>query len=75
MLATRQLSDFKRYQQHQRRLVNRLKRAVNSRLTNQVKKLKQVKVASTEDISLRALRQAFDSHIPNEMTPDELFLT
>jgi len=74
-LAKHQLEDDLRDQRYQRSLTRKIKRAVYLRVIERPKQRKPITTETTEDASLRALRQAFDSHIPNEMTPDELFLT
>jgi SAM-dependent methyltransferase len=74
-LARQQLADDLRDQQYQRSLTRKIKRAVYRRVVERSKQRKAIAHEVPEDPSLLRLRQIFDRHIPNEMTPDELFFT
>jgi hypothetical protein len=74
-LARQQLADDLRDQQYQRSLTRKMKRAVYLRVIERPKQRKAIAHEVPEDPSLLRLQQAFDRHIPNEVTPDEVFFT
>jgi len=73
VVAKKQLASNLREQRYQRSLRRKVKRVAYLRLVQRVKRVKPNLTEGAEDSSLRALRQVFDRHIPNEMTPDEVF--